>query len=224
MVGTSQAPALRFDDGGWAQAIGNHVALDLVNTVAWRLDDARTVDRLPDGPELVRWAHFVGVLDDDTAAAFAHEVADDPALGGKVTARVRRARDQLYGVVQPLASGAEPSQEDVAALRRHLLGVLGRADVVTPMPLEWSIRLRSIADLPDALGLEMWRLLEQQDRARLRQCQDADCGWLFLDRTKNGSRVWCSSADCGNRTRARRHYQRRTPAAGGRPDKGTAPR
>ncbi len=113
MVGTSQSPALRFDDGGWAQAIGNHVALDLVNTVAWRLDDARTVDRLPDGAELVRWAHFVGLLDDDTAVAFAQEVADDPALGGRVAERVRRTRDQLYLVVQPLAIGAEPAQEDL---------------------------------------------------------------------------------------------------------------
>ena len=83
------------------------------------------------------------------------------------------------------------------------------------MPLEWSIGLRSIDDLPDAVGLQVWRLLEQEDRARLRQCQDTDCGWLFLDRTKNGSRVWCSSADCGNRTRARRHYQRRGGAVPG---------
>ena len=33
---------------------------------------------------------------------------------------------------------------------------------------------------------------------------------LFLDRTKNHSRIWCSSADCGNRSRARRHYRRTT--------------
>jgi predicted RNA-binding Zn ribbon-like protein len=215
MVGTSQQPVLRYDDGGWTQAVGNHVALDLVNTVSWRLDAARTVDRLPDGAALVRWVHFAGLLDDDTAAAFALEVADDPATGSRAAARVRRAREQLYQVVQPLAVGEEPTPEDVTVLHRRLLEVLGRAALATPMPLEWSIDLRSVRDLPDALGLQMWRLLEQEAPARLRQCQDADCGWLFLDRTKNASRVWCSSADCGNRTRARRHYQRRTPASGG---------
>jgi predicted RNA-binding Zn ribbon-like protein len=215
MVGTSQQPALRFDDGGWAQAIGNHVALDLVNTISWRLDAARTVDRLPDGEALVRWAHFVGLLDDDTAAALARAVAEDPAAASKVAARVRKTREQLHRVVQPLATGEEPAQEDVAALQRQLFEVLGRADVAAPMPLAWSVELRSLDDLPDALGLQVWRLLEQENPARLRQCQDSDCGWLFLDRTKNASRVWCSSADCGNRTRARRHYQRRTPAAGG---------
>jgi predicted RNA-binding Zn ribbon-like protein len=224
MVGASRSPALRFDDGGWAQAIGNHVALDLVNTIAWRLDAARTVDRLQDGSALVRWAHFVGLLDDDTAAAFAREEADDPAAGSRATARVRRTREQLYRVVQPLAIGAEPAQEDVIVLHRRLLEVLGRVEVATPMPLEWSAALSSLDDLPDQLGLQVWRLLEREDPARIRQCQDADCGWLFLDRTKNASRVWCSSTDCGNRTRARRHYQRRTPVAGGRPGGGAASR
>ena len=49
MPGTPTRPVLRFDDGGWTEAVGNHPALDLVNTVAWRLDPARTVDRLADG-------------------------------------------------------------------------------------------------------------------------------------------------------------------------------
>ena len=82
------------------------------------------------------------------------------------------------------------------------------------MPLDWSTGLGSVHDVADELGLHVWRLLEREDAARLRQCQDGACGWLFLDRTKNASRVWCSSGDCGNRARARRHY---AAHRGGRP-------
>jgi predicted RNA-binding Zn ribbon-like protein len=210
MVERTSRPVLRFDDGGWAEAIGNHPALDLVNTVAWRLDPARTVERLPDGAALVRWAAFVGLLDDEQEAAFVAEVTDGPELGRRVAAQARRGRERLHRVLQPMAAGHGPDAADVAALHRGLLGVLGRAGVTTTMPVEWSTGLRSVSDLPDELGLATWRLLEREDRGRLKQCQDTDCGWLFLDRTKNGSRVWCSSADCGNRTRARRHYERRT--------------
>ena len=106
---TAGEPALRFDDGGWAQAIGNHVALDLVNTVAWRLDAARTVDRLPDGAALVRWAQFVGLLDDQRGGRV--RARADRGPGARPTGSrhgVRRAREQLYRVVQPLAVGAEP--------------------------------------------------------------------------------------------------------------------
>ena len=34
------------------------------------------------------------------------------------------------------------------------------------------------------------------------------CFWLFLDTTRNRSRQWCSMTSCGNREKARRHYQR----------------
>jgi predicted RNA-binding Zn ribbon-like protein len=204
----SSREVLRFDDGGWAERVGGHVALDLLNTVAWRLEPARTTDRLPGGTALIRWARFVGLLDEDLADAMTAELAADEAAGQRVVTHVRRARERLYAVLQPLAVGTPPAQRDVDDLRRWLLGVLGRADVTSVMPLEWSTGLRSLRDLPDRLGLEAWSLLEWEDRRRIRQCQDSSCGWLFLDRTRNGSRVWCSSADCGNRTRARRHHQR----------------
>jgi CGNR zinc finger len=42
----------------------------------------------------------------------------------------------------------------------------------------------------------------------LRRCHGPGCGWLFLDRTRSHTRRWCSSSDCGNRARARRHYAR----------------
>ncbi|WP_082946716.1 CGNR zinc finger domain-containing protein [Mycobacterium sp. ACS4054] len=43
---------------------------------------------------------------------------------------------------------------------------------------------------------------------------DDDCGWLFLDTSHRHNRRWCSAADCGNRARVRRFYERRS--SGGR--------
>ena len=173
---------LRYDDGGWAEAVGGHPALDLVNTVAWRPDPGRTVDRLTDGAALVRWAEFVGLVDRRRAARFRREVDDETVR------RVRRLREQVHRVVQPVAVGDRPAAEDVDSLRRTLLGVLGRARVVAVLPVQWSTGLASATDLPDELGLHAWRLLEREDAHRLRQCRADDCGWLFLDRSRNGSR------------------------------------
>lgn len=192
MVATQRPPVLRFDDGGWSEAVGGHLALDLVNTVAWRLDPDRCVDRLPDAAALARWLEFVGL-----------EVRSE--VSEATVVEVRQLRERIYRVVQPLAVGAEPAAADLATLRRLLLGGVGRAAIISVMPLELAA-----ASLSDELALAAWRLLEREDARRLRQCQAGDCGWLFLDRTKNSSRVWCSSADCGNRTRARRHYARLT--------------
>jgi predicted RNA-binding Zn ribbon-like protein len=39
-------------------------------------------------------------------------------------------------------------------------------------------------------------------------CASEDCAWLFLDKTKNKRRRWCDMKICGNRVKARRHYER----------------
>ena len=45
---------------------------------------------------------------------------------------------------------------------------------------------------------------------RIRECASADCTWLFVDESRNHSRRWCEMRACGNRMKARRHYQRTT--------------
>lgn len=49
----------------------------------------------------------------------------------------------------------------------------------------------------------------RRDRDRLRLCGNPQCRFLFLDRSRNASRVWCEMAVCGNRARGRRHRLRR---------------
>ena len=154
------------------ELIGGHLALDLVNTVTWRLDDRRRLDRLADPANLRRWLTATGL---------------GPLEPGAET-ELLQTRETAYAVLHPLAVGAQPAHTDLAELRSLIENAVRNAELVGPRPLTW--RAGTVAD-------------------RVRQCGDDDCGWLFLDRSKNGSRRWCSSADCGNRARARRHYQRR---------------
>jgi predicted RNA-binding Zn ribbon-like protein len=53
------------------------------------------------------------------------------------------------------------------------------------------------------------------DQRRVRECPGAgDCGWLFYDTSRNGSRRWCSMEGCGSRVKMRRHYARHRGRAG----------
>jgi predicted RNA-binding Zn ribbon-like protein len=170
------------------ELVGGHLAVDLVNTVAWRLDAARVVDRFAELPNLAVWLEAAGV--------------------GRVEP-TRRLRDELvvvretaYDVLAPLAVGAEPGRKQVAALQDLVAGVV-RSASMRMQPFRWEA-----SGAAAVARLAVWRLFEDEDLSRLRQCDDDGCGWLFLDRSKNGSRRWCSSADCGNRARGRRHYQK----------------
>jgi predicted RNA-binding Zn ribbon-like protein len=54
---------------------------------------------------------------------------------------------------------------------------------------------------------------------RLKACRRDVCGWLFYDRSRNRSAVWCQMAVCGNRTKTKAYRSRRAllPARSDRP-------
>ncbi|MBV8216176.1 MAG: CGNR zinc finger domain-containing protein, partial [Verrucomicrobia bacterium] len=64
------------------------------------------------------------------------------------------------------------------------------------------------------LGPVAWSAAELlgscESLSKVRQCAGEDCGWLFLDLTKNHSRRWCDMEDCGSKAKAKRYYRKKT--------------
>lgn len=56
--------------------------------------------------------------------------------------------------------------------------------------------------LHSAMGLAF-----SPEKERVRIC--GNCGWLFIDRTRNANKRWCTAGICGSRTKARRHYAKK---------------
>ncbi len=53
-----------------------------------------------------------------------------------------------------------------------------------------------------------WDALARHSPGRLRSCANDECRLFLIDRSKANAARWCSMAVCGNRMKARRHYQR----------------
>jgi predicted RNA-binding Zn ribbon-like protein len=53
-----------------------------------------------------------------------------------------------------------------------------------------------------------WDALAKTSPGRLRPCANDECRLFLIDRSKAGTARWCSMAICGNRMKARRHYQK----------------
>ncbi|HUN31022.1 MAG TPA: CGNR zinc finger domain-containing protein [Trebonia sp.] len=73
--------------------------------------------------------------------------------------------------------------------------------------LTWTLSLpdgRSAA----ARAVLAWDVLRATSPGRLRPCANPDCRLFLIDHSKSNSARWCSMAVCGNRMKARRHYQR----------------
>ena len=187
------------------------LCLDFANTVEWHASDAPQ-ERLTDYASLVSWSREVGVVDDAGERRLRREAARHPAQAGRAWRQAIAVREMLYRVFVALIHGRPVDATDLGRLNRTLSDTLGHLRVEHEGDgLEW----RWVGS-PQDLRQMLWPivhsaadLLTSDRRARLGQCaDDRGCGWLFLDTSKNRSRRWCDMGDCGNRAKARRHYQR----------------
>ena len=63
--------------------------------------------------------------------------------------------------------------------------------------------------LADLVGI-VYTAMADGTWSRLKACRRDVCGWLFYDRSRNRSAVWCQMAVCGNRVKTKA-YRERTP-------------
>jgi predicted RNA-binding Zn ribbon-like protein len=198
------------------ELVGGHPALDLVNTVSWRHDTARWRENLAAPVDLLTWTQRVAVVDAHHRIAMRVAMAEDPQTAEGVLRRVRALREQLYHHLADCIDhgGVDHQIGEGSPLHRAFADAV-TASSLAGTPARWTLEARSPPDLTRILALHALDLVQTMAPDRLRRCDDDGCGWLFLDTTRNHSRRWCSSRDCGNRDRARRHYARnRTTARG----------
>jgi predicted RNA-binding Zn ribbon-like protein len=191
------------------ELIGGHPALDLVNTVSWRHDADRWRENLATPLDLLTWTHRAVLLDEHHLAAIRIAIHEDPKTAAGVLRRVHQLRERLYDYLADCIHdrGGEQHIEQGSPLHRAFADAV-TASSLAGTPGRWTLEARSPLDLPRVLALHALDLVQAMPLNRLRRCDDDGCGWLFLDTTRNHSRRWCSSGDCGNRDRARRHYAR----------------
>src|SRR5262245_34336935 len=186
------------------QFVAGNLALDFVNTVAFRADHERKKDRLQRIEDVHRWASQAE-LPDWAAIRFSPQ-AETASLR-----RIHAVREQLFAVFHAIASD-DPIPADLLARVGNALNdcYARRCLSLEGAEVRWTWR-------PDARGTDYLLypvltaaadLLTSDSRGLVRQCEDAGCGWLFLDRSNARTRRWCSMADCGNRNKARKYYRR----------------
>lgn len=129
------------------------------------------------------------LAEDQDAWLAEHAEPDVPA--GELLA----VRDVLRAVVR-----GEMSPESLAPF---LDGVASRP-VASANGLEWTRDGDSVA----VRAILAWDELRTSAPGRLRPCGNPECLRFLLDRSRANNARWCAMATCGNRMKARRHYER----------------
>ena len=178
--------------------VGGRPCLDLVNTVSWRGDATRLEDHLTDGSDCLVWCQRAGVISEREA----HDLE-----GLDVHAPLLALRDTLT---------AHFVDVDLPRLRPLQAAISDALQHSTLVPFDdrvkWQVSTLNGRAPARRIALD---LLDQltDPLGPVRLCGDPACGWAYVDTSRGHRRHWCSSEDCGNRDRVRRHAARAASSA-----------
>ena len=194
--------------------IGGWVCLDFVNTVDGRRN-GHSRDYLGSYDDLVFWARHVELVTEDEARQLIDRARRRPTEASQVFEQALVLRETIYRIFMAQASGERPAATDLANLNEALSEALARLQLVptaTGFDWTWRVEAQDLERLLWPLTRSASELLTSAELNRVRECGGDDCGWLFVDTSRNRSRRWGDMKSCGNRAKAQRHYQRKRTA------------
>jgi predicted RNA-binding Zn ribbon-like protein len=207
--------------------VGGRLCLDFVNTVSGR-GPARKPrasgkaealvgrERLGGYPDLVRWSVGAGALTRGGADELLGRARRRPSEAGRALRRALGLRDAIYRICIAVIKEWEAQASDLEVLNREVAAARARERVVAGeegFGWEWDRRPAGLDRMLWPLARSAAELLTSSDLAFIRECQGEDCGWLFLDTSRNRARRWCDMRDCGNLAKVRRFRRRRGKGA-----------
>ena len=186
----------------WPRLVGGNLALDFVNTDLFSQDD-RSIDVLRSVDEFLAWCNEAGVKSASAISTNGPRSKEQAFLQEAVAVRAA-----IRGVLEVLATRREPDSGALHALQSAYVDAIDNAEPeLDGTRLTWAWDTTSPRGALDELVAAAIDLLRGDPADRLKAC--ANCGHLFLDATKNGSRRWCSMEDCGTQVKMQRYVTKR---------------
>jgi predicted RNA-binding Zn ribbon-like protein len=176
------------------------------------LDFLNAGDLLRDYGDLIAWLHLAEVLAEGDAEQLRRAAGLKPDQEQTAFKRVASLRTAMHRIFISLTRGDSLAERDLARLSA-IVGQSAKHRVLRTSPegVDWQWQgVEGRLDWPAwIIARSAAELLTSDRRNHVRACAGHDCGWLFVDSSRNHSRRWCDMADCGNRAKARRNYARK---------------
>jgi predicted RNA-binding Zn ribbon-like protein len=198
------------------QLIGGKLCLDFANTINGH-SRAAPHEYLSGYPDLVVWSRRAGILTAAEAERLLRIAGESSRAAAAVHKRAIELRETVFRIFSALALGRSPKTADIVTLNEARRDALNHS-TISPRDggyaVEW-IDKSALDRILWPIALSAAELLTSPNLTRVRECEGDRCDWLFVDASRNHLRRWCSMAECGNRSKARRFLarkrKRRTP-------------
>jgi predicted RNA-binding Zn ribbon-like protein len=194
--------------------VGGNVSIDFINTIGGRNDKKNQVsfistireDKLNNYIDLVDWAKKIGIIDQPESKRFS-AAEEDPSKAQRIFNRAKLLRESLYRIFKNKIVGSVPPKDDLELLNIELKKARSYQHFVYAaenFKWEFSREVEGMEMIIFKIVMSAAELLTSGKLDKLKQCPGEACGWLFIDTSKNHSRLWCDMKDCGNFEKVRR--------------------
>lgn len=200
--------------------IGGNLCLDFVNTVGGRYNHHEQgnisftfkEERLLNFERFVDWGKAKNIINDNEEKNLISFAQKNKREAENIFERARTLRKAIAGIFVKISLGMDPIQRDIDILNHECsIAREGQKLIYTSTgEFVWNSEYRDKPDfIVSQIALSTSELIVSKDMSRIRQCPGDDCGWIFLDKTKNRSRQWCDMKDCGNLAKVHRFREKR---------------
>jgi predicted RNA-binding Zn ribbon-like protein len=190
--------------------IAGVLALDFCNSTSGR-GGSRHQEHLQCAGDLLAWAARAALV---TAAELRKAERALASLEAAALLRESLAlRETVHEAAGALARGRQPEPatlDSLLAVHARCLAAARLKQDAQGYRLAWDGSRDLLSALLGPVAQSAVKLLLESDLGRVKRCGGQDCGWLFFDQTKNGSRRWCEMSVCGNRAKQQAYRQRQT--------------
>jgi predicted RNA-binding Zn ribbon-like protein len=191
---------------------GGHLALDFVNTVGGLRDEPPQPEEelLDTYEDFAIWCARLHVIGEREAGSLRAAARRDDRAARRALRRVIDLRELLYPIFRTLSEGKDAPRELLDRLRDTDRAALSDARLVpgSADAMEWSWPApKELTDPLRPIVHAAVELLTGGPLDRLKTC--GNCRWVFLDRSRNHSRRWCSMEGCGIHMKHARFVERR---------------
>ena len=190
------------------------LGLDFANTLEGRLT-SHPREPFRSYGDLLSWGRRTGMVAPDAAPRLTLEATRRTAAAAAILDRAVALREAIYRIFSAVTAKRTPEAADLDLLNIVLseaLAALQVAPTADGFVWAWDSQRPELGHVLWPVAQSAADLLTSVDLHAVRECAAPDCGWLFLDTSRNHSRRWCDMKACGNRAKARRHYERNRQA------------
>ena len=186
---------------------GGSLCLDFVNSIRSRFENP-LYEFITSPGDWLRWIHRVQHFNDLEEDRLKNYVSKNHVKAANELKRIISVRELFYRIFYKLAQEEMPSDNDLAHFNNELSRSLRYLKIGVTEELlvteNWDDKSFNLLYTLHPLLKSAYDLLISDTLNRLKECKH--CGWIYLDKSKNNSRLWCNMKTCGNTVKTIKYY------------------